>query len=853
MSTAFSVSVNIGGKLSPSLATAVNAAKAQVNALGTSLTGIGSRLNAPFLAAQKQIAATEKRLANMQRTGRNATFGVTMPAGMIGASLVKGAVDFEKALNMSEALGDLPGTERSNLEKIAQDLAKRYDAGGATGIVKTTTELMKAGLTFEQARGSLEQVLATSAVSGDMPPADVGASLSKSLAQFQMPIATLGQVTKSAQLVTDRMTYAAVSTVASMRDISESFKYAGGVMSATGNTLDQTTALVMSFAKAGVLGSEAGVALRSALVRLVKMPKGGLAALERIGMRLSDYTSARPVTAKGIVGGLQAGGIDASKIEKQIGGIIKANGQRGPAALGAAITKAVQGHLGSSSAIDASTIAESVNASITAAGSKIDVTKFFTDLKAKLDSGAATMGDIAQILEARHISRYMALLKDDLPALVSKVNKEADGYALERYATVMKGLPRDVLNLSASFDQLQKSIVKVVTPELSSMFERIAGMFDRVSNTNPALVKLVVGLGAAAAVVGPALFLVATGAKLATGALRGVLVVTALLLAPFRKLAVALLAIPAATRGLAAAATAIRAFVAATAALRFSTIALVGLAAVLPAIRRAALGLLIFSGIGIAIAAVVAALAALGVWIKNNWDGIKNFLGGSGEGFMAGLRSAGPQTKALADSLGSMFEWLSKLTGELGLTNEQWREWGGSVGFAAAEGVNKIVEAITWLIDKFKGAIEMAKSLGSVVRDWGAGDGGGAAVNVKPNTPAARVFGKRNAVPLAGARALGGPVSFGKPYLVGERGPELFVPGTTGRIENNDRLRKLTADGVAAVVRTEASTVRSANVNFSPTFNITGGNPHETAAQVRTEMRRFMAELESEQRGFLSD
>ena len=32
-------------------------------------------------------------------------------------------------------------------------------------------------------------------------------------------------------------------------------------------------------------------------------------------------------------------------------------------------------------------------------------------------------------------------------------------------------------------------------------------------------------------------------------------------------------------------------------------------------------------------------------------------------------------------------------------------------------------------------------------------------------------------------RATGGPVSSGRPYLVGERGPELFVPSANGRIE----------------------------------------------------------------------
>jgi len=34
-------------------------------------------------------------------------------------------------------------------------------------------------------------------------------------------------------------------------------------------------------------------------------------------------------------------------------------------------------------------------------------------------------------------------------------------------------------------------------------------------------------------------------------------------------------------------------------------------------------------------------------------------------------------------------------------------------------------------------------------------------------------------------RATGGPVSPGAPYIVGERGPELFVPTSAGRVENS--------------------------------------------------------------------
>ena len=39
---------------------------------------------------------------------------------------------------------------------------------------------------------------------------------------------------------------------------------------------------------------------------------------------------------------------------------------------------------------------------------------------------------------------------------------------------------------------------------------------------------------------------------------------------------------------------------------------------------------------------------------------------------------------------------------------------------------------------------------------------------------------------IGGARADGGPVMAGVPYLVGERGPELFVAPKTGNIIAND-------------------------------------------------------------------
>ena len=59
----------------------------------------------------------------------------------------------------------------------------------------------------------------------------------------------------------------------------------------------------------------------------------------------------------------------------------------------------------------------------------------------------------------------------------------------------------------------------------------------------------------------------------------------------------------------------------------------------------------------------------------------------------------------------------------------------------------------------------------------GTGSGGGwGAFLVELGGQLARALG-------APGRATGGPVVGGRPYMVGERGPELFVPAATGRIE----------------------------------------------------------------------
>ena len=53
-------------------------------------------------------------------------------------------------------------------------------------------------------------------------------------------------------------------------------------------------------------------------------------------------------------------------------------------------------------------------------------------------------------------------------------------------------------------------------------------------------------------------------------------------------------------------------------------------------------------------------------------------------------------------------------------------------------------------------------------------------------------------------RASGGSVSSNQPYLVGERGPELFVPSSAGRIENGSMGSSSSAGGISVGINIDA-------------------------------------------------
>jgi TP901 family phage tail tape measure protein len=86
-------------------------------------------------------------------------------------------------------------------------------------------------------------------------------------------------------------------------------------------------------------------------------------------------------------------------------------------------------------------------------------------------------------------------------------------------------------------------------------------------------------------------------------------------------------------------------------------------------------------------------------------------------------------------------------------------------------------------------------------------------------------------IPRIEARALGGPITAGMPYLVGERGPELVVPRNNGTVIPNDRLQA--GSGNSPII-------------FNANFNLSGGNAKEQAVDIWETLKQLAKDNQNE-------
>lgn len=118
-------------------------------------------------------------------------------------------------------------------------------------------------------------------------------------------------------------------------------------------------------------------------------------------------------------------------------------------------------------------------------------------------------------------------------------------------------------------------------------------------------------------------------------------------------------------------------------------------------------------------------------------------------------------------------------------------------------------------------------SFGSALGSWGSAASAGATAGSTSS-----LFSTAGAA-LGGGRASGGPVVAGTPYLVGEQGPELFTPNTSGMVSTAQATAKR-ADELA--------------MTFSTTYNVAAG---VTAAELRPILEQHAKIVQAQTRASL--
>ena len=192
-------------------------------------------------------------------------------------------------------------------------------------------------------------------------------------------------------------------------------------------------------------------------------------------------------------------------------------------------------------------------------------------------------------------------------------------------------------------------------------------------------------------------------------------------------------------------------------------------------LKIAAAGLrLAFVALTSPIGLVVAGLAAIAYF---KWDAIKagwqDFSSGFSTGFWDNLKIP----DSVGQSWGRLKHDIADISGSK-LDLPSWRELGETLGGTVARGVNMLAAAFEYVCSGISKAIGLAKSAVVAFEAVGNIRLGGGANDIGRGLPKG----------FSGARASGGPVSGGNAYLVGERGPEMFVPSSSGGIVPNGKL-----------------------------------------------------------------
>ena len=484
-------------RLIDAVAGPARAAANSIRGIGNAVDSTNARRLAIGGAVSTMVSDVGKQTQILKRNLHSMTTGLSMPAGFLTFFGARAVYDFEKTSNALQAVTDLTDEQRKTIQNYAKELNELFPATNSE-IMKGAYELGRAGFKYDQIMGSMKGML-NLALAGDIAIKESSDIATNILTAMRLPMKTVEQASDSLTRVNDALAYSASNSNTDVRMMGETFKYVGPMAAAAGMSIEQVAAASMVMARNGIRASEAGVAMRSALVRMVRPTKPMMQALSRLNVDIDKFVKGgRQISAQDVVSSLAIDGIDASSFTKQIDQVL--NDPSLNQSLSKLSAKLAEVIGGDGSAVDKSKLAETITDVLTAAGSEVD---FFGFIRALREKGA-DLGDIARIFDARQGSRLITLLAGDLDKALSDVEKNAKGATDRMAKTMMKGIVGDWAEFEASVENLFVSIAESgVLKTASEAFKLGADGLKSLAQSNPKLLEFGTYALMIAGVLGP--------------------------------------------------------------------------------------------------------------------------------------------------------------------------------------------------------------------------------------------------------------------------------------------------------------------------------------------------------------
>ena len=210
----------------------------------------------------------------------------------------------------------------------------------------------------------------------------------------------------------------------------------------------------------------------------------------------------------------------------------------------------------------------------------------------------------------------------------------------------------------------------------------------------------------------------------------------------------------------------------------------------------------------------------MSIWWSTAWTGVSSYVSGIDWGATATTTMNG-----LAYGLGlawaKVTEWWSAAwTGIVNYVKGiDWGALASNIGSKLASGIKTALSPSSW---------GLGGMLASAAQSWNAGVAAGSTMPVKAGP---------SQVKIAGARAKGGPMGGGKPYLVGEEGPELVIPRNPGTVlPAHATAAAMSGSGAGA---DSARSGRDTNIHVGKIIVQGAHDPNATAKAVRDEIRKM--------------